>query len=110
MFEELKDYIASHTKEEIQEDWKETPEFESEMTVEEWLNNYAEAENELLTAIEAIRKNKEILMKDFEKKNPGYYIKDVRTYPKPNITIYSKKDNKLIKPCVFLNSTGKYNL
>lgn len=28
MFEELKDYIASHTKEEIQEDWKETPEFE----------------------------------------------------------------------------------
>lgn len=29
MFEELKDYIASHTKEEIQEDWKETPEFES---------------------------------------------------------------------------------
>lgn len=31
MFEELKDYIASHTKEEIQEDWKETPEFESGM-------------------------------------------------------------------------------
>lgn len=29
MFKELKDYIASHTKEEIQEDWKETPEFES---------------------------------------------------------------------------------
>ena len=29
MFEELKDYIASHTKEEIQEDQKETPEFES---------------------------------------------------------------------------------
>lgn len=29
MFEELKNYIASHTKEEIQEDWKETPEFES---------------------------------------------------------------------------------
>ena len=29
MFEELKDYIASHTKEETQEDWKETPEFES---------------------------------------------------------------------------------
>lgn len=28
MFEELKDYIVSHTKEEIQEDWKETPEFE----------------------------------------------------------------------------------
>lgn len=27
MFKELKDYIASHTKEEIQEDWKETPEF-----------------------------------------------------------------------------------
>lgn len=26
MFKELKDYIASHTKEEIQEDWKETPE------------------------------------------------------------------------------------
>lgn len=37
MFEELKDYIASHTKEEIQEDWKETPEFESRMTVEEFL-------------------------------------------------------------------------
>lgn len=37
MFEELKDYIASHTKEEIQEDWKETPEFESGMTVEEFL-------------------------------------------------------------------------
>lgn len=68
MFEELKDYIASHTKEEI-------------------------------------------LIKDFEeKKNPGYYIKDVHTYPKPNITIYSKKDNKLIKSCVFLNTTGKYNL
>ena len=28
MFEELKDYIASHTKEEIQEDWKETPEID----------------------------------------------------------------------------------
>lgn len=62
MFEELKNYIASHTKEEIQEDWK------------------------------------EIL------------IKDIHTYPKPNITIYSKKDNKLIKSCVFLNTTGKYNL
>ncbi len=32
MFEELKDYIASQ----IQEDWKETPEFESGMTVEEF--------------------------------------------------------------------------
>ena len=45
-----------------------------------------------------------------KKKNPGYYIKDIHTYPKPNITIYSKKDNKLIKSCVFLNTTGKYNL
>lgn len=80
------------------------------MTAQELLSNYAKAENELLTAIEAIWKNKEILIKDFEKKNPGYYIKDVHTYPKPNITIYSKKDNKLIKSCVFLNSTGKYNL
>ena len=101
MFEELKDYIASHTKEEIQEDWKETPEL---------LSNYAKAENEFFTATETIRKNKEILIKDFEEKNPGYYIKDVHTYPKPNITIYSKKDNKLIKSCVFLNTTGKYNL
>ena len=42
MFEELKDYIASHTKEEIQEDWKETPEFESGMTVEEFLQYLAE--------------------------------------------------------------------
>lgn len=92
MFEELKDYIASHTKEEIQEDWKETPEFESGMTVEEFLQYLAEQ------------------LKDFEEKNPGYYIKDVHTYPKPNITIYSKKDNKLIKSCVFLNTTGKYNL
>lgn len=43
MFEELKDYIASHTKEEIQEDWKETPEFESGMTVEEFLQYLAKA-------------------------------------------------------------------
>lgn len=86
MFEELKDYIASHTK--------------------ELLSNYAKAENEFFTAIETIRKNKEILIKDFEEKNPGYYVKDIHTYPKPNITIYSKKDNKLIKSCVF----GKYNL
>lgn len=42
MFEELKDYIASHTKEEIQEDWKKTPEFESGMTVEEFLQYLAE--------------------------------------------------------------------
>lgn len=46
MFEELKDYIASHTKEEIQEeiqeDWKETPEFESGMTVEEFLQYLVE--------------------------------------------------------------------
>lgn len=35
-------YIASHTKEEIQEDWKETPEFESGMTVEEFLQYLAE--------------------------------------------------------------------
>lgn len=78
MFKELKDYIASHTKEEIQEDWKEL------------LSNYAKAENEFFTATETIRKNKEILIKDFEEKNPGYYIKDIHTYPKPNITIYSK--------------------
>lgn len=58
MFKELKDYIASHTKEEIQEDWKETPEFESGMTVEEFLQYLAE----------------------------------------------------LLKSCVFLNTTGKYNL
>ena len=45
MFKELKDYIASHTKEEIQEDWKETPEFESGMTAQELLSNYAKAEN-----------------------------------------------------------------
>jgi hypothetical protein len=38
----LKNYIASHTKEEIQEDWKETPEFESGMTVEEFLQYLAE--------------------------------------------------------------------
>lgn len=43
MFEELKDYIASHTKEEIQEDWKETPEFESGMTAQELLSNYAKS-------------------------------------------------------------------
>ena len=42
MFKELKDYIASHTTEEIQEDWKETPEFESGMTVEEFLQYLAE--------------------------------------------------------------------
>lgn len=41
MFEELKDYIASHTKEEIQEDWKETPEFESGMAVELYQNSEA---------------------------------------------------------------------
>lgn len=29
---------------------------------------YAKAENELFTAIETIRKNKEILIKDFEEK------------------------------------------
>lgn len=80
------------------------------MTAQELLSNYAKAENELFAAIKVIKDNKEILIKDFEKKNPGYYIKDVHTYPKPNITIYSKKDNKLIKSCVFLNSTGKYNL
>lgn len=68
------------------------------MTAQELLSNYAKAENEFFTATETIRKNKEIL------------IKDVHTYPKPNITIYSKKDNKLIKSCVFLNTTGKYNL
>lgn len=105
MFEELKDYIASHTKEEIQEDQKETPEFESGMTAQELLSNYAKTENEFFTATETIRKNKEILIKDFEEKNPGYYIKNIHAYPKPNITIYSKKDNKLIKSCVFLNTT-----
>lgn len=42
MFEELKDYIASHTKEEIQADWEETSEFESGMTVEEFLQYLAE--------------------------------------------------------------------
>lgn len=76
------------------------------MTAKELLSNYAKAENEFFTAIETIRKNKEILIKDFEEKNPGYYVKDIHTYPKPN----SKKDNKLIKSCVFLNTTGKYNL
>lgn len=80
------------------------------MTAQELLSNYAKAENEFFTATETIRKNKEILIKDFEEKNPGYYIKDIHTYPKPNITIYSKKDNKLIKSCVFLNTTEKYNL
>ena len=65
------------------------------MTAQELLSNYAKAENEFFTATET---------------NPGYYIKDVHTYPKPNITIYSKKDNKLLKFCVFLNTTGKYNL
>ena len=35
-------FLISHTKEEIQEDWKETPEFESGMTVEEFLQYLAE--------------------------------------------------------------------
>lgn len=78
------------------------------MTAKELLSNYAKAENEFFTAIETIRKNKEILIKDFEEKNPGYYVKDIHTYPKPNITIYSKKDNKLIKSCVFENITYNY--
>lgn len=39
MFEELKDYIASHTKEEIQEDWKETPEFECVIPDEPGIQN-----------------------------------------------------------------------
>jgi vacuolar-type H+-ATPase subunit H len=38
------------------------------MTAQELLSNYAKAENELFTAIETIRKNKEILIKDFEEK------------------------------------------
>lgn len=37
------------------------------MTVEELLSNYAKAENEFFTAIETIRKNKEILIKDFDR-------------------------------------------
>ena len=45
------------------------------MTAQELLSNYAKAENEFFTATETIRKNKEILIKDFEEKNPGYYIK-----------------------------------
>lgn len=62
------------------------------------------------TATETIRKNKEILIKDFEEKKSRILHKNIHAYPKPNITIYSKKDNKLIKSCVFLNTTGKYNL
>lgn len=38
------------------------------MTAQELLSNYAKAENELFTAIETIKKNKEILIKDFEEK------------------------------------------
>lgn len=49
------------------------------MTAKELLSNYAKAENEFFTAIETIRKNKEILIKDFEEKNPGYYVKDIHT-------------------------------
>lgn len=49
------------------------------MTAQELLSNYAKAENEFFTATETIRKNKEILIKDFEEKNPGYYIKDIHT-------------------------------
>lgn len=45
------------------------------MTAQELLSNYAKAENAFFTATETIRKNKEILIKDFEEKNPGYYIK-----------------------------------
>ena len=40
MFEELKDYIASHTKEEIQEDWKET--------LEDYENKCGDAEIDFL--------------------------------------------------------------
>ena len=80
------------------------------MTAQELLSNYAKAENKLFTAIETIRKNKEILIKDFEEKKSRILHKNIHAYPKPNITIYSKKDNKLIKSCVFLNTTGKYNL
>lgn len=74
------------------------------------LSNYAKAEHELFATIEAIEDNKEILIKDFEEKHPGYYIKDIYTYPKPNITIYSKSDDRSFKQCVFINSTGEYNL
>lgn len=38
------------------------------MTAKELLSNYAKAENEFFTAIETIRKNKKILIKDFEEK------------------------------------------
>ena len=38
------------------------------MTAKELLSNYAKAENEFFTTIETIRKNKEILIKDFEEK------------------------------------------
>ena len=38
------------------------------MTAQELLSNYAKAENEFFTATETIRKNKEILIKDFEEK------------------------------------------
>lgn len=34
------------------------------MTAKELLSNYAKAENEFFTAIETIRKNKEILIKE----------------------------------------------
>lgn len=44
------------------------------MTAQELLSNYAKTENEFFTATETIRKNKEILIKDFEEKNPGYYL------------------------------------
>lgn len=71
------------------------------MTAQELLSNYAKAENEFFTATETIRKNKEILIKDFEEKNPGYYIKDVHTYPKPNITIYSKRIINYLKLVYF---------
>lgn len=50
------------------------------MTAQELLSNYAKAENEFFTATETIRKNKEILIKDFEEKKKSRILYKRRTH------------------------------
>lgn len=61
------------------------------MTAKELLSNYAKAENEFFTAIETIRKNKEILIKDFEEKNPGKAFYEITD------SIPTKSERKVVK-------------
>lgn len=100
MFEELKDYIASHTKEEIQEDWKETPEFESGIQNSDFEDLYTVPYTYAL--IDWLRNTHKIYISIFPV-----------TWFQLSVNIYKIEENQVkeifAQFCVTVNSDADYN-